>query len=277
MSNIRVEDLRQEVCSILKDKIPNPAKEAQLLLMHYLKCDELWILLNKEAQVDCKDELLVLAKRRANQEPLEYITNSVSFYSQTFFIDRGALVPRPETELLIDEVLRQIPDKDAPLEIVEVGVGSGVISIMLARFLKNAKITAIDISHEALKIAAKNIELFDLSDRINLEHGSLLESINRKVDYLVSNPPYIAKDAILEKNLSFEPQQALFGGEGGEEIIFTLLKDYLKKEISFFSCEIGYDQKDKIMHLIQENDGVEIKFYKDLSNFNRGFTIRKTK
>ncbi|MDQ7061630.1 MAG: tRNA (adenine(22)-N(1))-methyltransferase TrmK [Sulfurimonas sp.] len=157
---------------------------------------------------------------------------------------------------------------------VEVGVGSGIISIMLAKKFKNAKFIAVDISQDALDIAKINIDKFGLEQRIELRLGSLLEPITEKIDYLVSNPPYIEDGVMLESNLDYEPQNALFGGEIGDEIIKALLDEVLKRDIKFFSCEMGYDQKDKITHYLRNREGRELKFYKDLANFDRGFTLK---
>ncbi len=275
MSNISlVKDVLKELSSILTPNIPRASKEAQLLLMHHLGCDALWIITNPDAKVHNIPKLLDLAKRRAANEPLEYITNKVSFYSEEFFIAPGALIPRPETELLIDEVLENIADKDARIKFVEVGVGSGIISIMLAKHLKNATFIAVDISEDALKIAQKNIEKFSLQERIELRLGSLLEPIEEDIDYLISNPPYIANDAQLESNLSYEPQNALFGGDIGDEIITKLLNEVLKLGINLFTCEIGYDQKGKITQYLEDKNIETLEFYKDLSGFDRGFTLK---
>jgi len=144
---------------------------------------------------------------------------------------------------------------------------------MLALKFPNAKIIAVDISQDALDIAKVNIEKFGLKHRVELRLGSLLEPVNEHIDYLVSNPPYIQNGIKLESNLSYEPQNALFGGEIGDEIIKQLLDEVLKREIKFFSCEIGYDQKGKITTYLKGKDYKKLEFYKDLSNFDRGFTI----
>jgi release factor glutamine methyltransferase len=219
------------------------------------------------------DRVLEWVERRSNNEPFEYITNSVSFYSQEFYIAKGALIPRPETELLIDEVVKRVEDKNAKMIFAEVGVGSGIISIMLAKKFPNAKFIAVDISQNALDIAKINIEKFGLMSRIELRLGSLLEPINEHVDYLVSNPPYIADDEKLESNLLYEPQNALFGGTVGDELIKELLDEVLKRNINFFSCEFGYDQKDKIRKYLNNKLSVSLEFYKDYSDFDRGFTL----
>lgn len=269
-----VKDVLEELTSVLMYNVPRAAREAQLLLMHHLGCDELWLITHQRSEVDELDKLFELAKRRAKNEPLEYLTNKVSFYSEEFFIAPGALIPRPETELLIDEVLANVADKEAVLTFVEVGVGSGIISIMLAKHFKNAKFIAVDISQDALNIAKKNIEKFSLEERIELRLGSLLDPVEEPIDYLISNPPYIANDAKLEHNLSYEPQNALFGGDIGDEIIKKLLNEVLKLGINLFTCEIGYEQKGKITQYLQNKKISSLKFYKDLSGFDRGFTLK---
>ncbi|MDD2653127.1 MAG: peptide chain release factor N(5)-glutamine methyltransferase [Sulfurimonas sp.] len=272
-SRYLVKDALREIAQTLAH-IQRASREAQLLLMYHLDVDELWLLTHQEDEVKEREMLLEWVGRRAKNEPLEYITQRVSFYSEEFFIAKGALIPRPETELLIDEVLKNIEDKSAPLTIAEVGVGSGIISIMLAKFLPNARFIAVDISKDALVIAQKNIQKFGLTDRIELREGSLLQPITEHIDYLVSNPPYIANAATLESNLSYEPQNALFGGEDGDEIIKELLDELLKREINFFSCEMGYDQKDKIRGYLKNRPIQSLSFYKDYSGFDRGFTLR---
>jgi len=273
-SGYLVKDVLKHITASLASGIERPAREAHLLLMHHLDVDELWILTNQDAEVKDVAKLLEMVKRREMNEPLEYITNRVSFYSEEFFISEGALIPRPETELLIDEVLKNIEDKNADITIAEVGVGSGIISIMLSKFLPNARIIAVDISEAALSVAKKNIELFGVGERVELRLGSLLQPVDEHIDYLVSNPPYIAQDAQLDSNLSYEPQNALFGGKIGDEIIKELLDEVLSRNINFFTCEMGYDQKDKIVTYLYDKNFAEIEFYKDYSDFDRGFTLR---
>ena len=269
-----VKDLLREMTQILTPHIPRAPREAQLLLMKYLGVDELWLITHQKSEIEEVENLFKWVQRRVQNEPFEYITNSVSFYSEEFYIDKGALIPRPETELLIDEVIKNIPDKNTTLTFAEVGVGSGIISIMLARHFKNSKIIAVDISQKALDVAQKNIQKFGLEERIELRLGSLLEPVSEKIDYLVSNPPYIEKGVSLESNLSYEPQNALFGGEVGDEIIKKLLDEVLKQKIKFFSCEMGYDQQDKIRTYIKEKDFTSIAFYQDYGLFDRGFTLK---
>jgi release factor glutamine methyltransferase len=266
--------LREVSAKLEAANIPRASREAQLLLQYYLKKDELWLLTNQQSEVAVGEDFFDAVERRSRNEPFEYISNRVSFYSEEFYIDEGALIPRPETELLIDEVLKNITDKSAKMTFAEVGVGSGIISIMLAKALPNAEFIAVDISQAALKVAKKNIEKFGLQNRIELREGSLLQPVSEKIDYLVSNPPYIADDESLESNLSYEPQNALFGGKVGDEIIQKLLDEVLKQKIKFFTCEMGYDQQDKIRFYLQDKEFQSLEFYQDYSSFDRGFTLK---
>lgn len=272
-SRYLVKDVLKEITQKLTPHIPRASREAQLLLMAHLCKDELWLITNQNTEIENTEKLFEWLERRAKNEPFEYIVERVSFYSEEFYIAKGALIPRPETELLIDEVLKNISDKTSTMVIAEVGVGSGIISIMLAKMLPNAKIIAVDISKEALGIAKINIERFGLEDRIELREGSLLEPIKEHIDYLVSNPPYIENGVELESNLSYEPQNALFGGEIGDEIIKELLDEVLSRGIKLFSCEMGYDQLDKISNYLSDKTYKRLEFYKDYSQFDRGFTI----
>ncbi len=272
-SRYLVKDVLRKITETLKHHIPRASREAQLLLMAHLQKDELWLITNQNAEVQGLEKLLEWSKRRAQNEPFEYITNSVSFYSREFYIDEGALIPRPETEILIDEVIKRVEDKNRVMTFVEVGVGSGIISIMLALHFKNAKFIAVDISSRAIEVAKKNIAKFGLEDRVELRLGSLLEPVDEKIDYLVSNPPYIADGELLESNLSYEPQNALFGGSIGDEIINKLLDEVLKRNINLFTCEMGYDQLDKITKYLESKKYKNLEFYKDYSDFDRGFTL----
>ncbi len=273
MKRDNVKDTLKEITDILNSKIPRAGREAQLLLMFHLQKDELWLITNLKSEVSQREKLFKMVERRVKNEPFEYITNSVNFYSHQFYIAKGALIPRPETEILIDEVIQRVEDKESKLKFVEVGVGSGIISIILALTFKNATFIAIDISQDALDIAKINIERFGLADRIELRLGSLLDCVEEEIDYLVSNPPYIADDEKLESNLSYEPQNALFGGTIGDEIIQKLLDEVLKRKINFFTCEMGYDQKDKITTYLKDTKLNTLEFYKDWSDFDRGFTL----
>lgn len=270
----RLKELHEEITQSLVGIVEFPRREAELLLMAYLQKDQLYFITHQDDLIDENDPALCewIAKRCANV-PLEYLTNRVSFYSETFYIDDGALIPRPETEHLIDEVLARVSPNDA-ITIVEVGVGSGIISIMLASHLPKARFIAVDISPKALAVARRNIEKFNLSHRIELREGDLLSCVTEPIDLLVSNPPYIADDAPLESNLSYEPQNALFGGEIGDEIIRRLLDEVFVRRIPMFVCEMGYDQRVKVQEYLKPFSIQSLEFYKDLASLDRGFVLK---
>ena len=229
-----VKELHARATEALSGVVEFPRREAELLLMAYLKCNQLYFITHQDDPMDENDPLLIdWIEKRSRNVPLEYLTNRVSFYSREFYVDEGALIPRPETEHLIDEVLLHV-NKEEEMTIVEVGAGSGIISIILALHFPKARFIAVDISPHALRVARRNIEEFGLSDRIELREGDLLSCVDEIIDVLVSNPPYIAHDASLESNLSYEPQNALFGGEIGDEIIQRLLDEVMFEKNPLF-------------------------------------------
>lgn len=247
-------------------------QEAKILLAFQLNCDILWLMTHEADEIKVSQAYFDLVNRRVHGEPIEYITNSVSFYSETFYAAPGALIARPETEILVDKVLETLPS-DFSGHIVEVGIGSGIISIMLAKHLLEAKFSAVDISEDALAVAQVNIERFGLSQRIKLFKGDLLSPIEDKIDVLVSNPPYIEAGVLLEKPLDFEPQNALFGGTKGDEILKRLINEATLRKIPMVACEMGYDQKESINNYIKIKSCYNIAFYKDLADFDRGFVL----
>lgn len=270
----RLKELHEEIAQTLKGVVESPRREAELLLMAYLQKDQLFFITHQDDMVDDNDpKLCEWIEMRSRNVPLEYLTNRVSFYSREFYIDEGALIPRPETEHLIDEVLARV-SADKAVTVVEVGVGSGIISILLALHLPNARFIAVDISAKALAVARCNIESFGLLNRIELREGDLLSCIEEKIDVLVSNPPYIAHNAPLETNLSYEPQNALFGGEIGDEIIRRLLDAVYERRIPLFACEMGYDQRLKVQEYLKPFAVQSLDFYTDYASFDRGFVLK---
>jgi len=246
--------------------LKNP-KEASILLRHLLDYDRVQLLLNEQQTLQNYEKYQSLIQRRLNHEPIEYITEKVSFYSREFFITSGALIPRPETELLVDRAV-----EIKPQNVAEIGTGSGIISIMLALLIDDIKITATDISKEALTIAKINANKFGVSDKITFVHTNYLDNIYDAFDMIISNPPYIANDFELEKNLSLEPQNALFGGEIGDEMLKDIINLWKKTDATYLLCEMGYDQKRSMEHCLA---GFDVTFYKDLAGLDRGFVTKK--
>lgn len=268
-----VKGLLYKASKLLKKEGRDATREARILLGFLTKKDKLWLMTHDDEVIYDDKAFYELVDRRMKDEPIEYITHEVSFYSQDFYAAKGALIARPETELLIDMVLQKI-DKDFSGHIVEVGIGSGIISIVLAQHLPNARFSAVDISKDALEVAKINIDRFKMTERIKLFEGDLLEPISEKIDVLVSNPPYIQEGELLEKPLDFEPQNALFGGTIGDEILKRLLDESVALKIPLLACEMGYDQKAALSEYMKDKPEFEMQFYKDLADFDRGFVMR---
>lgn len=268
--------LHERITKKLQGRVASPRREAELLLIAYLAQDQLYFITHQNEMIEDEDpKLLEWIEKRSRNVPLEYLTNRVSFYSETFYVDEGSLIPRPETEHLVDEVLARVC-ADEEITIAEVGIGSGIISIILARHLPRARFIGIDISPKALRVAQRNIERFGLEDRIELREGDLLSCVEEKIDLLVSNPPYIAQDVQLESNLAYEPQNALFGGTIGDEIIQKLLDETVVRRIPMFICEMGYDQRFKVQEYLKSFAIQSLEFYTDLASLDRGFIVKGT-
>ena len=264
-----IKDALIEATKHIKEISDIPNKEARILLAFFLKKDQLWIITHDDEHIEVEGYFKLIS-RRANNEPIEYITNSASFYGRDFYVDSNVLIPRPETEILVDLVVSTCKGIKRP-RIVEIGTGSGIISIMLAHLLPNAIITAIDISEEALIVAKQNAKKHEVD--IAFIHSDLCENFHEKnFDMIVSNPPYIADDESLHVGLSYEPNLALYGGNIGDEILRRIIDIYQDKNVKYLACEMGYDQKDKITNYLKDSD-FKIEFYKDLAGLDRGFLI----
>jgi len=249
--------------------------EARILLEHHLGYTKDYLILHDSDEITITKEMQEDIKRVKKSEPIEYITQKVSFYSQEFIITSGVLIPRPETELLIDKVVKVAQDMQ-DLNIAEIGVGSAVISIMLSKLLPNISyIVASDINPQAIELSSKNIKLHGI-ENIELIHTSLLDKVDKKIDIIVSNPPYIADDYMIQNNLRYEPSNALFGGKIGDEILKQIIDLAFEKDIKYLLCEMGYDQKDKITNYLKDKEYKNLEFYQDYSGFDRGFIMIKT-
>jgi len=273
MSRNTIDSWLEIGASKLREVAERPRREAEILLGSLLDKDRLYLITHGNEEVELKSEVFEeMLLRRCDNEPIEYITSKVSFFSQEFYIAKGALIPRPETEVLIEKLLEKV-DAHTKESFVEVGIGSGVISIVLAQHLKEAEFLATDISEDAIKIAQKNLVLKEMNERITLVQTDLLKSVDKKIDILVSNPPYIEDGLTLGTNLSYEPQNALYGGKVGDEILQRLIDEAYLRGVRILACEMGYDQKEKILVYTKEMTFKSLEFYKDYAGHDRGFIM----
>ena len=250
-----------------------PQKEVMLLLAHTLGKEMSWLIAHSDECVEVDECFWQKLQRRENHEPLEYILGSATFYGKVFDVDVRVLIPRPETELLVDKVVELADAYHAP-HIVEIGCGSGIISIMLALLLPHAKITAVDISEDALHVSKHNACKHGVSERIEFIKGSYLDGVEGTIDMIVSNPPYIANDEPLGLGLAYEPSLALYGGIKGDEMLKHIVDLFEIRGAQCLACEMGYDQR-KALSEYAQHKGLVIDFYKDLAGLDRGFWIRK--
>ena len=256
----------------LKDVTHIPSKEIEILIMHLLEKNVIWMHLNGDLEFTKEKELEILVNKRAKYYPLEYLTKRVSFYGETFIIKENVLIPRPETEILVEKAFDKLKTIENP-KIVEVGTGSGIISVMLSKLLPKLKVVAVDINEEALELAKLNATKHNVETQIIFLKSDLLKEVKEDFDMCISNPPYISDSYVLPHNVKYEPKNALFGGAIGDELLKNLITEVSLKNIKYLYCEYGYDQRESIKEYIKKFNIKSIDFYKDYSDFDRGFLI----
>ena len=270
-----IKDTVKKYTNELKQVTHIPAKEVEILMLHLLEKNTIWLHLNYNNEFLKEKELANLVKKRATNYPLEYIINKASFYGEMFIVKEGVLIPRPETEFLLENALEILKDKKETQTILEIGTGSGIISVMLALLVPNIKIIAVDINEKALALAKENAIKHNVQDKIEFRLSNLYENVNEDDIFLcISNPPYIANDYKLPTNVKYEPSNALFGGNIGDELLKDIIKDTSERKIPYLLCEMGYDQKNPLENYFKEFNVDSYSFYKDYESFDRGFTLK---
>jgi len=258
--------------SELREVCERAQYEAELLLAFQLKQDRTYLIIHDNGIIDIK-EYETLIQRRKKHEPYEYIVGEASFYDIHLKVEKGVLIPRPETEILID-LVSDIIEKENITRIAEIGVGSGAISVVLARKFSKLHSIATDICDKPMEVSRLNINKYELSGHIEVRKSNLLDEVSEPVELVVSNPPYIAEDFLLESNvIDYEPKEALFGGRVGDELLKQIIVDVKEKKVKWLACEMGYDQKEPIQAFVNELGVKSIQFYKDLADLDRGFVI----
>lgn len=260
--------------------ITSPRYEAEVILGHILNMTRVEIHTHIKQKINDfdKERYFKLLAMRKNGMPLEYLTNRVVFYELEFYVDNNVLIPRPETEILVQRAISLMVEKNIT-HFIEVGVGSGAISGAILKNTHNTYAIATDISKEALNIAKHNIQTLGVDNRCDMIESDLLQSpyllIQKPIQLLVSNPPYIANDYPLNQEVLCEPHIALFGGQKGDEILRRLIKEARQRGITYLICEMGYDQKESVSEILYAM-GYTGEFYKDEAGFDRGFIATLT-
>ena len=248
------------------NNVESPKLKARLLLQYVLDKPRQYIIVydNKEIDKQQQWQYFVNIEKLTKGIPLQHITHRQEFMKMDFFVDENVLIPRPDTEILVEEVIKIAQKYNSP-RILDLCTGSGALAISLKKFVPNADITAVDISEKALEIAQKNAE--KLEAKINFVKSDLFDKLdNKKFDIIVSNPPYIRKDEIkkLSEEVQKEPKIALDGGEDGLDfyrIITEQAINYLKTG-SFLCFEIGYNQKNDVIKIIEDKQNYKNTYCK---------------
>jgi release factor glutamine methyltransferase len=220
-----------------------------------------------------------LIERREKGEPIQYITGETEFYGLPFLVTRHVLIPRPETEHLVEKILEL--GRDLPVQrIVDVGTGSGAVAVALAREMPDAQITAIDLSKDSLDVARRNAEANGVGDRVRFLEGDLLQPVQgSQFDIIASNPPYIPageRDSLAVEVRQYEPALALFAGEDGLAAYRRLIPQSRGALVrgGIIALEIGYGQAQAAEQLLAENGFAAIAFTEDLQGIRRVATAR---
>ena len=273
-------DLIKNSLNKLKQKnIYNPELDLRILLKHSSKKNNEIILSNFKLDDINIVKFKSLLQKRVNRQPIAKIINNKSFWKNDFYVNNFVLDPRPETELIIEEALRIYKNKNLKLKILDIGTGSGCIAISLAKEFKNAVITAIDISKEALNVAEKNLKMHNCTNNVQLKMVDF-KKINTKFDLIVSNPPYLTKNQFHNSDpevKNFEPKLALVGGDDGLKFYreYSNNLQNLMHKYSNFVCEIGINQREDCEEIFK-NSGLYInKIVKDLQGIERILSFSK--
>ena len=273
---MNIENILNEGINILqKNKIANPQLDSEILLSDSIKRDKKHIILNPKEILNSEQlvKFKSLIERRKKGEPIAYLINKKEFWKDEFFVNKDVLIPRPDSELIIEQVLK-IYSKDDQLQVLDIGTGSGCILLSILKERSNFYGTGIDISKKSINISKFNAKQLNLTNRVKFFHSSVDNFNNGKYDIIVSNPPYIEQLSLkyLEKDVvNFEPKLALSGGFDGFSKIRKVINkaSILIKKNGKFILEIGFNQKNKVIKILKEEGFYVNKAIKDYGNNDR--------
>lgn len=256
--------------------IENPELEASVLLAKALsiKANDIYVRPEKEVKPEELEDFRQLLERRIRREPIAYIVGEKEFYSRSFVVTPDVLIPRPETEILVEEALKILDDLVSP-SIIDIGTGSGCIAVTIGCECQNASIFASDISPEAILIARKNAQGHGVSRRVSFVCSDLLDCFkDRSFELAISNPPYVEKSDYVSLDpdvRDYEPKLSLVGGEDGLDYIRRIVSESRRilKKGGWCIIEIGAGQSDRVTEMLEEAGFKDISLSKDLSGIER--------
>lgn len=263
--------------ALKENNIDTPRLDAEVILSNVLKCDRLYLIVHSDYILSEEEYKIFIEgiEKRIGGMPVAYIVGSKEFMSLNFETPMGVLIPRPDTEILVENVICECKKYDGNINIADVCCGSGAIGISIAKYIENSYLTLIDISTIAYQTSIKNAKINNVEKRVKVVLGDILYPVlNQKFDMIVSNPPYIETKVIesLQREVKdYEPSIALDGGEDGLNFYSQITKQatICLKDGGKLFFEIGYNQAEKVAKIMAENNFKYIKVYKDLSGNNR--------
>ena len=273
---MNIKNILSEGINILqKNKIANPQLDSEILLSNSIKRDKKHIILNPKEILNLEQlgKFKSLIERRKKGEPIAYLINKKEFWKDEFFVNKDVLIPRPDSELIIEQVLK-IYSKDVQLQVLDIGTGSGCILLSILKERPNFYGTGIDISKKSINVSKINTKQLNLMNRVKFFHSSVDNFNIGKYDLIVSNPPYIKLLDLkyLEKDVvNFEPKLALSGGLDGFSKIRKVINkaSTLIKKKGKFILEIGFNQKNKVKEILKKEGFYINKAIKDYGNNDR--------
>ena len=277
---MKISDVLKDTADRLKKADIDTANlDAKLLLCKYLNKDKLYLIVNANEEIEVDSSFSELVERRENYEPMQYILGKAEFYGLDFTVNKNVLIPRPDTEILVERVIDFVGDNQ--YTVLDIGTGSGCIPITVAVNCKNAKAYTVDISPDATKVAVDNAKNNGVGDRVTFLNMDILNEFpDFKVDCIVSNPPYIEDEVIptlMEDVKNYEPIIALSGGEDG--LVFYRRIAEKGKDIlndgGFIAFEVGHNQAEEVKEILERNGYTNIEITKDLAGIDRVVTAVK--
>lgn len=269
--------------------IESPRLDAEVLLAEAHECEriELYTSFDELANERTRVAFRELVRRRAEGMPVAYLVGRREFYAMTFFVTPEVLIPRPETEFVLIALLdlvKQCESGAVPLQIADVGTGSGILAVAAAKHMPNSTLTAIDVSSSALAVAQRNAEHHQVADRIDFVEGDLLAGLPpaKKFDFIISNPPYVSEaefDELSPEVKRYEPRGALVAGPRGTEVIQRLLPQAAEHLESggWLIIEISPMIAESVRSLIDNaQQWQSVKLHKDLAGHERVITVQRT-
>lgn len=278
---MKINELLRQSSELLENISDSPMLDARVLMCEALGKDMTYLITHARDEMpeDASDVFAEMIKKRSEHMPVAYIINKKEFMSMDFFVDERVLIPRADTEILVEKAVGLIGDKNSG--VLDMCCGSGCIGLSVKKYAKNISLTLADISEGAIQVTKKNaINHFPGNDNINIIQTDLFENIDGKFDYILSNPPYISYEEmkdLSEDILSYEPHNALEAENDGlyfYEKIISLSGEYLNENGTVI-FEIGYSQAKAVSEIFEKNGFTDIEVIKDLAGLDRVLLGRK--